>query len=327
MTDTAPPRLYHCPGEPAGIGPELLVRLAQSPVPARRIAVADSALLKAAAARLDLPLALIPWQEQAAPSPPATLYHLSCDQPVPVQPGQPNPANATYLLDCLRRAVAGARAAHSAMVTGPLHKATINQAGIRFSGHTEFIAAECGGATPLMMLLAGDLRVALATTHLPLRDVPTALTRAGLEQSLQILVRDLRQRFGLACPRIQVLGLNPHAGESGHLGDEELTLIAPAMAAVAAREKATLKGPVPADTAFTPERLAACDAVLAMYHDQGLPVLKHRGFGRAVNLTLGLPIIRSSVDHGTAFDIAGQGIADPGSLSAAEQLALQLAAA
>lgn len=319
-----PARLYHCPGEPAGIGPELLVRLAQQASDACRIAIADGALLQTTAAALNLPLKLLPWPSTPQPTAAGSLHHLPCTAAVIPSPGVPDPANAPYLLECLQQAVAAARQPGSAIVTGPLHKATINAAGIPFSGHTEFLAAACGDVQPLMLLVAGELRVALATTHLPLRAVPAALNIASLTQTLRLLGNGLRERFGIARPVIQVLGLNPHAGEGGHLGDEEERIIIPAMRA-AADPAVQLIGPVPADTAFTPSRLAGCDAVLAMYHDQGLPVLKHRGFGGAVNLTLGLPIIRCSVDHGTAFDIAGQGIADMGSLQAAEALALQLA--
>jgi len=237
--------------------------------------------------------------------------------------GHPDPANARALLDGLRHAVDGClQGRYRALVTAPLHKAVINDAGIPFSGHTEFLAACCGAPLPVMMLAAADLRVALATTHLPLRDVPDAITVDRLRDVLRILLHDLRNRFGIDAPEVVVCGLNPHAGEGGHLGWEDAEIIAPVVAEFAARGE-RVRGPLPADTAFTP----ACgrkDAVLAMYHDQGLPVLKYAGFGAAVNITLGLPIVRTSVDHGTAFDLAGTGRADPGSLVAAVEMAASL---
>ncbi len=249
--------------------------------------------------------------------------------PVPlgaaVTAGRLDPRNAAYVLETLRlaatRVLAGAA---DALVTAPVQKSVINDAGIPFSGHTEFLAELCGAPTPVMMLAAGTLRVALATTHLPLREVPAAITRDGLEAVLRLLHRDLRRCFGIAAPRILVCGLNPHAGEGGPLGREELEVIAPALAALRA-EGMRLEGPLPADTLFTPRQLDQADAVLAMYHDQGLPVLKHAGFGEAVNVTLGLPIIRTSVDHGTALDLAGSGRAESGSLRAALDLAIALA--
>jgi 4-hydroxythreonine-4-phosphate dehydrogenase len=210
-----------------------------------------------------------------------------------------------------------------AMVTAPVQKSSINDAGIPFRGHTEYLAAKADGALPVMLLVAGRLRVALATTHLPLADVPRAITRDSLERTLLVLDRGLRDDFGIAAPRILVCGLNPHAGEGGHLGREEIDVIRPAVAALAARGLA-IAGPVPADTAFTPASLERADAVLAMFHDQGLPVIKHAGFGAAVNVTLGLPFRRVSVDHGTALDLAGTGRADPGSLFEAIRLAGRL---
>jgi 4-hydroxythreonine-4-phosphate dehydrogenase len=229
-------------------------------------------------------------------------------------PGQLDPANGAYVLGTLRRATALVRAGvAAALVTGPVHKGVINQAGVAFSGHTEFLAELAGVADVVMMLAAPGLRVALVTTHLPLRQVADAVTAERLETVLRITTGDLRQRFGIDRPRIQVLGLNPHAGEGGYLGHEDHEIIAPVIERLR-REGLQLDGPVPADTAFTPPRLANCDAVVAMYHDQGLPVLKHMGFGRSVNITLGLPFIRTSVDHGTALDIAGTGRADASSL-------------
>ena len=315
--------LLHTPGEPAGIGPELLLRLAQQPSPHCRVAIADGRLLQATARHFQLPLELRPRPHQPEATPAGVLWHEPVERYQAVPFGQPSPDNAEYLLNTLRRACQLARAPGTAVVTGPLHKASIAHSGVPFTGHTEFLAEQCGGAMPVMMLVSGSLRVALATTHLPLRAVPDALNRQQLGRCLQILSQDLRQRFGIDRPRIQVCGLNPHAGESGALGSEEQSIIIPALRDQAGCG-AELLGPVPADTAFTPARLANCDAVLSMYHDQGLPVLKHAGFGQAVNVTLGLPIIRTSVDHGTAFDIAGTGEADLGSLLAAEQLAADL---
>ena len=239
----------------------------------------------------------------------------------PAVPGRLDPANSRYVLSMLERAVRGCLAGdYQAMVTAPVQKSVINDAGIAFTGHTEFLA-ERAGAEVVMMLVGGGLRVALATTHLPLAKVPGAITREGLITTLRVLERDLRQRFRIARPRILVAGLNPHSGESGHLGSEDLDVITPAI-----RESGVqATGPIPADTLFVPERLKQADAVLAMYHDQGLPVLKYASFGKGVNVTLGLPFVRTSVDHGTALDLAGTGKADPGSLIEAVNLAIELA--
>ncbi len=313
--------LLHCPGEPAGIGPELLLRLSRQASPHCRVAVADGDLLQRAAAHFGLALELRPRPQRPLPTPAGVLWLESVGPSTPVPFGRPSAANAGYLLDCLRRACGIASAQGGAIVTGPLNKASICEAGFAFSGHTEFLAEQSHSARPVMMLVAGELRVALVTTHLPLRAVPDAITRDSVRHSLQVLLDALRERFGIARPRVQVCGLNPHAGESGHLGNEDAQVIAPVLREF---DPALVSGPVPADSAFTPERLAHCDAVLCMYHDQGLPVLKHAGFGAAVNVTLGLPIVRTSVDHGTAFDIAGQGRADAGSLQAAESLAARL---
>jgi len=234
-----------------------------------------------------------------------------------VVPGNPDPANADHVLAALRRAVQGCREGEfAALVTGPVHKATINRAGHRFSGHTEFIAAECGGLRPVMMLMSPELRVALVTTHLPLSAVPAAVTADSLRHVLEVVHHDLNSRFGIPAPRLLVCGLNPHAGEQGYLGREEIEIIEPVLDTLR-RAGLDLTGPVPADTAFTPESLRGMDAVVAMYHDQGLPPLKARGFGDIVNVTLGLPILRTSVDHGTAFSLAGSGRARADSLRAA----------
>jgi len=242
----------------------------------------------------------------------------------PVIAGRLDPRNSAYVLDTLRRAITGWREQrYAALVTGPVHKGIINDAGIPFSGHTEFLAAETGGH-PVMMLACPELRVALATTHLPLRAVSAAITPETLNTVLRILDGDLRQRFGIANPLILVCGLNPHAGESGHLGREEIEVINPVLTELRAKGM-NLEGPLPADTLFTPPYLARADAVLAMYHDQGLPVLKHLGFGRSVNITLGLPLIRTSVDHGTALELAGTRNASSASLFAAIEDAVNLA--
>jgi 4-hydroxythreonine-4-phosphate dehydrogenase len=320
------PRLLLTPGEPAGIGPDLAAAVAQQDLPCALAAVCDPALLEARAAQLGLPLRLRLLGDGAAipPHQPGTLAVLPLPLAAPVTAGQLDPRNAPYVLDSLRLAagrVLGGQA--DALVTAPVHKGVINDAGIPFSGHTEFLAELCGAPTPVMMLAAGSLRVALATTHLPLRAVADAITPASLEAVLRVLEHDLRIRFGLERPRILVCGLNPHAGEGGHLGREEIEIIAPLLQRLRG-EGLRLDGPLPADTLFTPRLLAQADAVLAMYHDQGLPVLKHAGFGEAVNITLGLPMVRTSVDHGTALELAGSGRAESGSLRAALNMAVDL---
>jgi len=317
-------RVLLTPGEPAGIGPELAVRAARTRP--ELVLVGDPEMLAArAAATGQGEVAFRSWTGQAEPRP----GRLDC---IPVAsrhaavPGRLDPANAAYVLETLDTAcdaIAAGRAA--ALVTGPVHKGVINDAGIAFSGHTEYLATRAGAARVVMMLVAGDLRVALATTHLPLADVPAAIARAPLTETLRVVAADLRERFAIAAPRIAVLGLNPHAGEGGHLGREEIEVIAPVVDALRA-EGLNLQGPLPADTAFVPARLRDFDAVVAMYHDQGLPVLKFSGFGQAVNVTLGLPFVRTSVDHGTALDLAGRGTADGGSLEAAVTLAARLLA-
>lgn len=323
------PRLALTPGEPAGIGPDLVVQLVQEPFPAELVVVSDPALLEARARRLGLPLAVRRFDADAPPAPQVAGWVTVDAVPLsaPVRCGQGDPAQAHHVLTTLERATDGALAGRfQALVTGPVHKGLINEAGIAFSGHTEWLSERTGGALPVMMLVAPGLRVALATTHLPLRAVPDALNAEHLRRVMTVLDRDLRRRYGLSTPRILVCGLNPHAGEGGHLGDEEQRIIEPVVASLHA-EGLCLIGPLPADTAFTPERLAQADVVLAMYHDQGLPVLKAQGFGQAVNVTLGLPIVRTSVDHGTAFDLAGRGGADVGSFRAAVHEALRLVAA
>jgi 4-hydroxythreonine-4-phosphate dehydrogenase len=309
-------------GEPAGIGPEICLAIAARPWAARLVALAPLEHLNEIAARL--PLHVTPRAvTEPRPHRAGELQVIDVPLPAPVSAGFPDARNAEAVLEMLRRAARGClEGSFDAMVTAPVHKAIINEAGRPFSGHTEFLAGLSGG-TPVMLLVAGSLRVALATTHLPLARVPAAITQERLETVLRVLHHDLRARFRIEAPRILVAGLNPHAGEGGHLGDEEIRVILPVIERLRA-DGLGLTGPLPADTLFTPDRLAGADAVLAMYHDQGLPVLKYAGFGRAVNITLGLPLLRTSVDHGTALDIAGTGRADPGSLAAALELALEL---
>ncbi len=315
-------------GEPAGIGPDLTAAIAARGWPAEIVAIGDPQLLATRAAALGRPLTLEPCRRgiPPQPAPAGTLRVAAVPLRVPARAGQLDRANAAYVIETLQQATAGCLDGEfDAVVTAPVHKGIINDAGIAFSGHTEFIAGLTGAACPVMMLVAGGLRVALVTTHLPLREVPAQVTRVRLEAVLDVLQAGLTGQFGIAEPRIAVLGLNPHAGESGHLGSEECEIIEPVLA-VSRGRGLQLLGPLPADSAFTRERLAACDAVLAMYHDQGLPVLKYAGFGTAVNVTLGLPIVRTSVDHGTALELAGSGRADAGSLVAALELAMTLAA-
>lgn len=322
-------RLALTPGEPAGIGPDLVVQIAQGSWPAQLIAITDSALLLRAAARVNLSLRISRWQ----PGSPRVMHepgHLwVCETPLPMPeiPGQLNTALVPAVLASLTRACDGClNGDFDALVTAPLHKAVINDAGVAFSGHTEFLQARCDVARVVMMLTCPGLRVALATTHLPLREVADAITPLRLMQVLRILHDDLRTKFGINNPRIYVCGLNPHAGEGGHLGREEIEVIEPTLATLRT-EGMDLIGPLPADTLFTPQHLEHADAVLAMYHDQGLPVLKHAGFGNAVNITLGLPIIRTSVDHGTALSLAGTGLAQAGSLQAAIHEAMAMLSA
>jgi 4-hydroxythreonine-4-phosphate dehydrogenase len=319
------PRIALTTGEPAGIGPDICIQLAQTMHPATVVAIGDTELLMARARTLNLPLTLPPYiPGESHPQQASQLSSLSLKATIAAKPGVLDPANASYVLAMLDRAVDGCLCGEfDAMVTAPVHKGIINDAGIQFTGHTEYLATHCKSQLPVMLLVTGSLRVALATTHLPLSDVPNAITQNRLTGILRILHNDLRQRFGISNPHILVLGLNPHAGESGHIGREEIETISPVLEKLRG-ENMQLTGPVAADTAFVEQRLASVDAVLAMYHDQGLPVLKQSGFGHAVNVTLGLPIIRTSVDHGTALDLAGTGRAQHTSLEAALGLAIQL---
>jgi 4-hydroxythreonine-4-phosphate dehydrogenase len=324
----APLRIALTTGEPAGIGPDLSVQLAQEPLAAELIAIGDPKLLADRASQLGLPLKIRLFDSNA-PARPSASGEI-CVMPValvqPCRPGILDPANADYVLDTLQSAVRGCLAGtFQAMVTAPVQKSIINDAGIPFTGHTEFLAAATNTEDVVMMLACESMRVALVTTHLPLAEVPAAVTRERLSTTISILAQALRDRFQLSRPTIGVLGLNPHAGEGGHMGREEIETITPVLQQLRS-ETLELLGPLPADTAFNRSMLKQCDAMLAMYHDQGLPVLKYAGFGNAVNITLGLPIIRTSVDHGTALGLAGSGRADLGSLRYAVACASEMAA-
>ena len=314
-------------GEPAGIGPDLCVRLARRRLPACIVVVADRDLLRERARRLRMPFAAGDFEPgPRGKSTARALRVLHVPLARPAVPGKLDPANSRYVLRTLELAADGCREGRfDAMVTAPLQKSVINDAGIAFVGHTEFLAERTGAKQPVMMLVGGGMRVALATTHLALKAVAGAITREGLETTLRVLRGDLAARFAIRRPRIVVAGLNPHAGESGFLGREEADIIRPVLEKLRG-EGFDLLGPLPADTLFHPRKLENCDCVLAMYHDQGLPVLKYASFGAGVNVTLGLPIIRTSVDHGTALDLSGTGKADIGSLVEAIGLAATLAA-
>ena len=313
------------PGEPSGVGPDLLIQLAQEKQQQQIIAFADPDMLAERATMLGLPLNLVEVQDDFVSSTPSELAVVTVKVTMPVQPGVLNQANAPYVLNCLDAAIASCQEGLcQAMVTGPVQKSIINDAGIKFSGHTEYLAEKTKSDTVVMMLATEELRVALATTHVPLRDVPDAISVELLMPIIDVLYQDLQNKFGIKQPTILVSGLNPHAGEGGHLGHEEINVIAPVIRHYREAGR-NIVGPLPADTLFTQKHLMSADAVLVMYHDQGLPVLKYQGFGRAANITLGLPIIRTSVDHGTALDIAGTGCADIGSLHAAIKVAVQMA--
>jgi 4-hydroxythreonine-4-phosphate dehydrogenase len=329
---TAPPTIAVTTGEPAGIGPDLCVRLAERAWPARLVFVGDIELLRDRARRLGAGVRFAPYAARA-PRGASAIEVAHFPLAVGARPGRLDPANAKAVLATLEAAVAGCLAGEfAAMVTGPVQKSTINDAGIAFTGHTEFLAARTAAPHVVMLLVGGaparTLRVALATTHLPLAAVPAAITRESLTATLRVVAADLAAKFGIARPRIAVCGLNPHAGEGGHLGREEIDVIAPVIETLRAAGL-DLAGPLPADTAFVPARSREFDCIVAMYHDQGLPVLKHASFGHGVNVTLGLPILRTSVDHGTALDLAAEGAsaraADPGSMFAAVELAIELA--
>ncbi|MCS2165363.1 4-hydroxythreonine-4-phosphate dehydrogenase PdxA [Scandinavium manionii] len=323
---TQPQRVVITPGEPAGIGPDLVVQLAQCDWPVELVVCADETLLTDRAAMLGLPLTLLPYDAALAPVPQkaGTLTLLPVPLQAPVTPGTLNVLNGPYVVETLARACDGStKGEFAALITGPVQKSIINDAGIAFTGHTEFFEERSHTAKVVMMLATEELRVALATTHLPLKAISDAITTDVLRDVITILDTDLRTKFGIAKPHILVCGLNPHAGEGGHMGMEEIDTIIPVLEEMRAKGM-NLSGPLPADTLFQPKYLDNADAVLAMYHDQGLPVLKYQGFGRAVNITLGLPFIRTSVDHGTALELAGQGKANVGSFITALNLAIKM---
>ncbi len=320
---TSLPILALTPGEPAGIGPDLCVALAQTEPTTHEVVICDPDMLAQRAGRLGLTIRLDPWDGSAGDKPRRFILPLAVGRPV--QPGRLDSANSGYVLNTLERAVDGCmRGEFDALVTGPVHKGVINDAGIAFTGHTEFLAQRSGSTQPVMMLTCPGLRVALVTIHVPLAQVSSFITQDRMTGVLTVLHGDLQSRFGIPDPMILVCGLNPHAGESGHLGREELEIISPVIDRLS-RKGLRLRGPVPADTAFIPAQLKNADAVLTMYHDQGLPVLKNRDFANAVNVTLGLPFLRTSVDHGTALELAGTGQCDISSMRAALALARTLA--
>ncbi len=319
------PRIALTSGEPAGVGPEICLALARRELPCELVCLGDRHLLAERAHRLGWTIELRTYDGASRPHEPGTLVVEHHPLAVPSSPGQLDLANARYVIELLDRAADGAMAGEfAAMVTAPVHKGVVKDSGIPFTGHTEYLAARTHASLPVMMLAAQSMRVALATTHLPLKDVSAAITIGSLHQVLTILHDALIKWWRIPQPRIAVCGLNPHAGEGGHLGDEEIRVIRPAIERLV-KEGIRVSGPLPADTAFVPRILAGFDAVLAMYHDQGLPVIKHAGFDTAVNVTLGLPILRTSVDHGTALDLAGTGRADSASLASAVALAIELA--
>jgi len=321
---TSIPRLAVTPGEPSGIGPDLIIQLSQQQQQAQLVVIADKFMMIQRAEQLGITTKFINYLASDAISVSAVNEIIILDMPCEesVIAGQLNKNNSQYVLNTLTRATEGCLSNEfSAMVTAPLHKGIINDAGVEFTGHTEFLAELTQAELPVMMLAADSLRVALATTHLPLSEVSSAITQESLTKVINILHHDMQTKFGIAKPHILICGLNPHAGEGGHLGMEEINTIEPVIEKLR-KQGMNLSGPLPADTLFTPKYLDTADAVLAMYHDQGLPVLKHVGFGHAINVTLGLPIIRTSVDHGTALDLAGSGKASTGSLIEAIKNAL-----
>ena len=317
-------KLAITPGEPAGIGPDLCVQSYRNFADhIQPVYFADPDLLRERAKLLGISVSLNDWSV-ASEFVASELNIFPVSLRAPCEAGVLDTANAPYVLESLKSALVCCQdGSLQALVTGPVNKAVINDAGLPFSGHTEWLAQLTGTTKVVMMLVSGSLRVALATTHLPLRAVPDAITRQSLKRVIQITMAELENKFGIDHPRLLVCGLNPHAGESGHIGTEEIDVIIPVLKELS-ETGLDIEGPVPADTAFTPQKLSQVDAVLAMYHDQGLPVLKYQGFGEAINITLGLPIIRTSVDHGTALDLAGSGKADSGSLVCAIQVATEL---
>lgn len=313
------------PGEPAGIGPDLCIKLAQHKFAAELVFVANKQMLEQRAHQLGISVSFTDWTKRSGRAQGTGAWVYDIPLASDVVAGQLNKANASYVLKTLDVAGNGCLdKTFNAMVTGPVQKSVINDAGITFSGHTEYLAELCQAELPVMMLATEGLRVALVTTHMPISQVAQAITAERVELIATLLVRDLKQQFSIPNPRILVCGLNPHAGEGGHLGREEIDIIIPVLNKLRAQGM-DLVGPLPADTLFTPKYLKDADAVLAMYHDQGLPVLKHKGFGRAINVTLGLPIVRTSVDHGTALELAGKGQADIGSMILAVNTAIDIA--
>jgi 4-hydroxythreonine-4-phosphate dehydrogenase len=321
-----PIKIAITPGEPAGIGPDLIINLAQEAWQAQLVVFADADMMMARASALDLPLSLLPFDDTSSAIQPAgSLYIKQINTKTDVVAGQLDSENGLYVVETLREACqANINGDFDAVVTGPVHKGIINKAGVSFSGHTEFFAHQSNTIDVVMLLATEGLNVALATTHIPLEYVAKAITRERLNKVIHIINTDLTLKFGIKQPRIYVCGLNPHAGEDGHIGTEEIHTITPALEELRA-EGLDIVGPLPADTIFQPKYLDDADVVLAMYHDQGLPVLKYKGFGASVNITLGLPFIRTSVDHGTALDLAGTGSADPGSFRKALEKAIELA--
>ena len=327
MSDTTISRLAITPGEPGGIGPDLVLALASQAHHFQLVAIADLEMLAQRADKLGIAISLKAFEPTLPRSAhqPGELQVLDIKLASKAECGTLNPDNALYILETLQCAVSGCQSGQfDALVTGPIHKGIINEAGIPFTGHTEYLAEQCGGCTPVMMLATEAMRVALATTHLPLSEVSSAISKESLTEVISILEHDLKTKFGLKNPAIYICGLNPHAGENGYLGREEIETIQPVIEQLKKRGM-NLSDALPADTVFTQRYLDQADAILAMYHDQGLPVLKHSGFGKAVNITLGLPIIRTSVDHGTALELAGTGKADVGSFIYACTVADQMA--
>ncbi len=322
-----PSRVVITPGEPAGIGPDLVIALSGRDWPVELVVCADPVLLTQRAAQLGQSLTLLPYQPNILPVPQqaGTLTLLPVSLQAPAIAGELDVRNGSYVVETLAQACDGClRGEFAALITGPVHKGIINDAGIPFTGHTEFFEERANSEKVVMMLATEELRVALVTTHLPLKAISDAITPALLRQIITILHHDLRTKFGIPQPHILVCGLNPHAGEGGHMGSEEIDTIIPVLDEMRHKQGMNLTGPLPADTLFQPKYLDHADAVLAMYHDQGLPVLKYQGFGRAVNITLGLPFIRTSVDHGTALDLAGTGSAAAGSFITALNLAIKM---
>jgi len=321
------PRIVITPGDPAGIGPDIAIQAAQQAWPAELVVIADEELIKQRAQQINQPINLIQCDINQAPEAhqPGNLKIIPVMLNMEAQPGKLNPANSWYVIRSLETAVTLCESgAANAMVTGPVNKLVINKTGVPFTGHTEFLAKRCNIEHTVMMFVTEHMKVALATTHVPIAKLPAAINKKSLRSTITVLANELKKRFNIPSPKIFVCGLNPHAGEGGYLGNEEIEIITPLLDEMR-KEGFDLIGPLPADTLFTPKYLQQADAILSMYHDQALPIVKYASFGHAVNITLGLPFIRTSVDHGTAVDIAGKGAADAGSMAAAIELAIKLA--